>query len=136
MPMKSQAASEFLIIVSVALTILIPLILLVNQSLMGYRDDTKISLAKEAVKKLGQNADWVFSQGPPAKVTIEVYIPDDVASASLNNKMILYKIKTTAGITDIYHYTVSNLMGTLPEKSGYYFVSLTCYSTYVNITVV
>jgi len=134
--MKAQSAIEFLIIVSVALTILIPLILLVNQSLMGYKDDTKISLAKEAVKKLGDNADWVFSQGPPAKVTVEVYIPDDVESISIINNEILYKIRTTAGITDVYYDTVPELRGTLPEKSGYYFVSLTSFSTYVNISVV
>ena len=134
--MKAQSASEFLIIVSVALTILIPLILLVNQSLMGYRDDTKISLAQETVKKMGENADWVFSQGPPAKVTVEIYVPDDVKSVSLNNNEILYKIRTTAGINDIYYDTVPELRGTLPEKSGYYFVSLTSFSNYVNISVV
>ena len=135
--MKAQSSSEFLIIVSVALTILIPLILLVNQSLMGYRDDTKISLAKEAVKKLGDNADWVFSQGPPAKVTVEVYIPDGVESVSINNKYeILYKVRTSAGISDVYYDTVPELRGTLPEKSGYYFVSLTSFSNYVNISVV
>ncbi len=134
--MKAQSATEFLIVVSVALTILIPLILLVNESLMGYRDDSKITLAKEAVNKLGENADWVFSQGPPAKVTIEVYIPDGVESVSLINKMILYELRTTAGTTDIYHYTVAELEGTLPEKSGYYFVSLTAYSNFVNISVV
>jgi len=134
--MKSQAASEFLIIVSIALTILIPLILLVNQSLMGYRDDTKISLAKEMVNKMGQNSDWVFSQGPPAKVTIEIYVPDGIVSSSLSNKMILYNVKNSAGITDIYYNTVSGMKGSLPEKSGYYFVSLTSYSDYVNISVV
>jgi len=134
--MKAQSASEFLIIVSVALTILIPLILLVNQSLMGYKDDTKISLAKEAVKKLGNNADWVFSQGPPAKVTVEVYIPDDVESVSLINNEILYKVRTSAGISDVYYDTVPELGGALPEKSGYYFVSLTSFSNYVNISVV
>jgi hypothetical protein len=134
--MKAQSASEFLIIVSVALTILIPLILLVNQSLMGYSDDTKISLAREAVKKLGDNADWVFSQGPPAKVTVEVYIPDGVESVSINNNEILYKVRTSAGITDVYYDTVPELRGTLPEKSGYYFVSLTSFSNYVNISVV
>jgi hypothetical protein len=134
--MKAQSASEFLIIVSVALTILIPLILLVNQSLMGYSDDTKISLAKEAVKKLGDNADWVFSQGPPAKVTVEVYIPDGVESVSINNNEILYRIRTSAGITDVYYHTVPELRGTLPIKSSYYFVSLTSFSTYVNISVV
>ena len=134
--MKAQAAIEFLIIVSVALTIIIPLILLVNQNLVSYKDDTKISLAKEAIKKLGENADWVFSQGPPAKVTVEVYIPDDVESVSIDNKMITYKIRTSAGINDVYYYTVSELRGSLPEKSGYYFVALTAYYNFVNITVV
>jgi len=134
--MKGQVATEYLIIVSVALIILIPLALYVNQSLMGYRDDTKTSRAWTTVKKLGESSDWVYSQGPPAKLTLEIYIPEDVEEISLSDKTFLFRIRTSAGISDVYYTTVSELDGYIPKDSGYYYVSLTAFSNYVNVSVV
>lgn len=134
--MKAQAAVEFLIIVSVALMILLPVTFYARQLLIGYKDDTKISLAKNTVKKLGESADWVFSQGPSAKRTLEIYIPDDVYNISLEDRTILFEVKTSAGVTDVFYEAVPSLNGSLPITSGYYFVSLTAYTNYVNITVV
>jgi hypothetical protein len=134
--MKGQVAVEYMIIVSVALTILLPLSLYINQSLMGYRDDTKISRAWTTVKKIGESVDWVYSQGPPAKLTIEIYIPDDVEEISFENKTVLFKIRTSSGISDAFYQTVPELKGSLSEKSGYYFVSLTAFPNYVNVSVV
>ncbi len=135
--MKAQIAVEYLIIVGVALMILLPLSLYLHQTLMGYRDDTKISKAWNSVKKLGQNADWVHSQGPPAKIRIEIYIPDDVVDVSIANKMILYRIRTSAGIKDVFYNTVPALNGSLPIYSQYYFISVTALNqTHVDFKVV
>ena len=134
--MKSQVAVEFLIIVSVAFMIILPFTFYANQLLISYKDDTKISLAKNTVNKLGGSVDWVFSQGPAAKQTLEIYIPDDIYNISLENKTILFQIRTSAGVTDVFYETVPLLNGSLPTTSGYYFVSLTAYTDYVNITVV
>ena len=134
--MKGQVATEYLVIVSVALLILTPLSLYVNQSLMGYTDNTRTSKAWTAVNKLGQNADWVYSQGPPAKLTFQIYIPNGIEEASLDDKTFLLKVKTSAGFSDAYYTTVSNIDGHLPSESGYYYVSLTAFSNYVNVSVV
>jgi hypothetical protein len=134
--MKGQVAVEYLIIISVALMILTPLSLYVNQALRGYTDNTRISKAWTAVNKLGESADWVYSQGPPAKLTFKIYIPDGIEEASLNDKTFLFKIKTSSGTSDIFYTTVSDLDGYLPKKSGYYYVSLTAFSNYVNVSVV
>lgn len=135
--MKAQIAVEYLIIVGVALMILLPMSLYLNQSLMGYRDDTKLSKAWNTVKKLGQNADWVHSQGPPAKVTVEIYVPEDVEEVSLDNKMILYRVRTSAGISDVFYDTVPDLNGSLPMGSQYYFISVTAINqTHVDFKVV
>jgi hypothetical protein len=134
--MKSQVAVEFLIIVSVAFMILIPLSVYLNQSLIGYKDTNKISKAWNTVKKLGESADWVYSQGPPAKLSIEIYIPDDLEEVSLENNTILFRVRTSAGISDAFYETVPPLSGTLPSDGGYYFVSLTAFSNHVEIEVV
>lgn len=135
--MRAQAAVDYFTIVSVALLILIPLSLYVNQLLSGYRDDTRISLARDIVKKLGESADWVYSQGPPAKLTLEnIYIPERIEETSLDNNMILFRIKTSAGISDVYYETVPPLDGSIPSKAGYYQISLTAYENNVTINVV
>jgi uncharacterized protein (UPF0333 family) len=134
--MKSQVAVEYLIIVSVAFMILIPTILYLNQTFTGYNDDNKLSKASETVKKIGQTADWVYSQGPPAKQTIEIFIPKDLEEISLNNKTVLFKVRTSAGVSDVFYESVAPLNGTLPSNSGYYFISLTAFQNYVNISVV
>jgi hypothetical protein len=134
--MKSQVAVEFLIIVSVAFMILIPLSVYLNQSLIGYKDTNKISKAWNTVKKLGESADWVYSQGPPAKLSIEIYIPEDLEEVSLENNTILFRVRTSAGISDAFYEAVPSLSGTLPSDSGYYFVSLTAFSNQVEIEVV
>jgi len=134
--MKSQVAVEYLIIVSVAFMILIPTILYLNQTFIGYSDSNKLSKASETVKKIGQTADWVYSQGPPAKQTIEIFIPKDLEEISLNNKTVLFKVRTSAGVSDVFYESVAPLNGTLPLNSGYYFISLTAFQDYVNISVV
>ena len=134
--MKSQVAVEYLIIVSVAFMILIPTVLYLNQSFIGFNDDSKVSKASETVKKIGQTADWVYSQGPPAKQTIEIFIPKDLDEISLINKTVLFKVRTSTGVSDIFYDSVAPLNGTLPSNSGYYFISLTAFQDYVNISVV
>ncbi|MEM7825093.1 MAG: hypothetical protein QXO27_03930 [Candidatus Aenigmatarchaeota archaeon] len=132
--MKAQVAIEYITIISIAFIILLPLILYVNDLLSDYNDDTRISLAKNTVKKLGENIDWVYAQGQPAKVSIQIYIPDGITEISLNNKTILFKIKTSAGISDIFYETVPFLNGSVPTTEGYYWVSLVSYENYVNIS--
>jgi hypothetical protein len=134
--MKSQAAIEYYTIISLALIILLPLSVYVYQLLNEYGDDTNLSLAKDTVNKLGENADWVFSQGPPAKISLEVYIPKGVEHVYLDNKMILFNMRTTAGITDVYYQTICNLTGSIPIKSGHYPISIVANVNDVNISVV
>ena len=115
---------------------ILPVTFYANQLVRGYKDNTKISLAKNTVDKLGENVDWVFSQGPSAKRTLKIYVPDDVHNISFENNMILFEVNTSVGVSDISYETVPSLNGSLPTTRGYYLVSLTAYANYVNITVV
>lgn len=131
---KGQVAVEYMIIISIAFAILLPFIVYANQLLHNYREDTKISLAKNSVKKLGENIDWVYSQGEPAKLSIEVYIPKDVIEISLVNNTISFKIRTSSGTTDIHYKTIAPLNGSLPVNAGNYIISLTAFAGHVNIS--
>ena len=132
--MKAQVAIEYLIIVSVAIIVLLPLVIYANEMIRNYNEETKISLAKNAVKKLGESADWVYSQGQPAKLTTEVYFPEGIDQASLENNTILLRMKILSGISDVYYSTMSPLNGSIPSNAGYYTISIIAYQNYVNIS--
>lgn len=132
--MKAQTAVEYFIIITVAFLILLPLILYMNELIISYNDETRISLAENAVKKIGENADWVYSQGQPARRTFEVYMPGSIDQASLENKTILIRVKTSAGATDSYYNTISPLNGSLPSSEGYSKISLTAFQNFVNVS--
>lgn len=134
--MKSQVAIEYLTIIGIGLMILIPVIGYLNNMYISYRDDNRISLAKTTVSKLGNYADWVFSQGPPAKKTVEIYLPEGIEKISFENNTINFRLKTLSGSTDIFYQTIAPINGNLPNGSGYYFVSLVAYEDYVNITAI
>ncbi len=134
---KAQTAMEYYTIVAIALMILLPLSVYVYQLLYQYGDDTKISLAKDAVDELGQTADWVFSQGPPARYTFQsFYIPEGIENIDLDNNIILFEVKTSAGISDIYYQTIAPLDGYIPSKSGYYPIAVIAKEDNVTFEVV
>ena len=132
--MKAQVAIEYMVIISVAFIILIPLIIYGNDLLRIYNDDARISITRNTVDKLGKGIDWVYSQGKPAKLSSRIFIPEGITNVSIENKTIILKIKTSGGISDIYYTTVASLNGSLPINNGYYTVSLISYGNYVNIS--
>jgi len=134
--MKAQVAVEYLIITGIGLTLVLISVGYLTNTYQNYSDENKISLAKNTVNKIGETADLVFSQGPPAKMKIEIYIPSGVEEISFSNKTVLFRIKTSAGISDIFYETVPQIVGNLPDKKGNYYVSLSAGEDYVNISVV
>ena len=134
---KSQSAMEYYTIVVIALLILLPLSIYVYQLLYQYEDDTRISHAKNAVNELGETADWVFSQGPPARYTFKsFYIPEGLEETRVIDNVILFRVKTSAGISDIYYTTIGHVDGSIPTESSYYPIVVFAHENNVTIEVV
>ncbi|HLC59628.1 MAG TPA: hypothetical protein VJH34_03830 [archaeon] len=133
--MKAQSAIEYFIIISIGLMIIIPYLVYSNSLLLGYKDDSNVNAAKNAVNKLGQNADWVFSQGEPAKITTEVFIPDGLTAIQFINNTIIFKVRTSAGISDIFYTSTANITGLLSIASGYYSITLSAEDGNVRMSV-
>jgi len=134
--MKAQVAIEYMIIAGIGLMLVLMSTNYLLKTFQSYSDENKISLAKNTVYKIGENSDLVFSQGPPAKVKIEINIPDRIQEISFPNNTVLFRLKTSSGINDISYKTVAPIVGTLPVKSGRYYISLVAEQSYVNISVV
>jgi len=113
--MKLQIATEYLIIVSFTLMVLIPYILYIYSASQQYQEQSFLTIASESVKKIGEACDWIYLQGEPAKLTIKITIPRNVVNISFLNKTILWRVKTSADISDIYYNCLANVSGYLPK---------------------
>ena len=134
--MKLQIATEYLIIVSFSLMVLIPYILYLYSASQQYQEQTSLTIVSENVKKIGEACDWVYLQGEPAKLTLKIVIPKNVVNISFLNKTIVWKVRTSAGLSDIYYNCLSNVTGNLPAKEGEYFVSVEAFNGGVRINVI
>ena len=133
--MKAQVAMEYMIIVSFALMILIPYFIYLQELSQNVDEGNTLTAASDSVNRIGQTADWVYSQGEPAKQEIFVYIPKNVVNMSFINKTINWRVKTTSGLSDVYYNSVANLVGSFPSSPGYYNLLIQASSGKVNISV-
>jgi hypothetical protein len=133
--MKLQIATEYLIIVSFALMVLIPYILYLYSASLQYQEQNSLTIASESVKKIGEACDWVYLQGEPAKLTLKILIPKNVENITFLNKTIVWKVKTSAGLSDVYYNCLANVTGYLPNREGEYLVSVEALKGGVKISV-
>ena len=133
--MKSQVALEYLIIISFALLVLIPYTIYLNDVSRNFREDSSLTIASDSIKKIGQDADWIYSQGPPAKIKMLIQIPDNVQNITFSGKTMKWMIKTSSGTSEIYYDSVANFTGSIPKNPGYYYVSIQAITNGVNISV-
>ncbi|MCD6403329.1 MAG: hypothetical protein J7K98_03290 [Candidatus Aenigmarchaeota archaeon] len=135
--MKSQVSVEYVLILGVAFLILIPFILQGNISLEYLKDSMRVSFTKNSVESLGQAADMVFSQGPPAKIVQRVYIPKGIEEILIHDHEINFRVILSNGeTTDVYYITKGNVIGSLPTSPGYYKASIYFNGSLVVIGVV
>src|SRR4030042_2166782 len=133
--MKAQIATEYMVIVAFALMILVPYTLYLTNVSHNFSQDNSLAVASNTVKKIGQNADWVYSQGVPSRLEISVMVPDNVESMAISGKSILCKIRTSAGISDIYYDSIANLTGNITTSPGQYNVIIQAVENGVQISV-
>jgi hypothetical protein len=134
--MKGQVAIEYMIITAIGLMIVLVGSGYLLRTFGEYSDENNISLAKNTVNKIGETSDLIFSRGSPSKIKIEITIPENVEEISFSNKTVLFRLKTSSGINSIYYSTIAQISGSLPTKSGRYYVSLTAEEDGISISVI
>lgn len=133
--MRAQVALEYLIIISFALMILVPYVLYLQNVSKDLSEDNNLSIASNMVQKIGQAADWVHSQGNPARISILIQVPRNVEEISFQGKKMVWKVRTSAGVSELEYISSANLTGSLPIAPGYYDVLIQATEEGVNISV-
>ncbi len=69
-------------------------------------------------------ADLVYSQGPPAKVRITVFVPGGVQEVNITNRTVSFKVRYTTGLTGVFAVSRARLNGTIPTDRGTYWLGI------------
>lgn len=117
---KAQVALEYLVIISFGLMVLIPLAVYLRSSALNYNQDVNLVLASQSLEKLGQAIDWVNLQGKPAKLKVKILIPNQVENISFKGRVMVWRVRSQAGVSDLYYVATANLTGSLPTLPGIY----------------
>lgn len=130
---KLQAAFEYLVIVSIVLVFMIPIWAYVTSTQRDTSIELALTYAKNTANQIADASNLVYSQGPPAKVKINVYIPYGVDNITILNNTIRFRLNVDSGITDIFAFSTAQLNGTLPKKQGYYWIEVEATDDIVQI---
>lgn len=110
---RGQVTTEYVIIVGFMLVILLVLWAQTTFTISSTTADLRVAYAKHAVTKIAEAADAVYVQGPPAKFSIYVTIPDSVAYSNVTGHEVSISVFTYGGVTDVYAETLGNVTGCL-----------------------
>lgn len=117
---KAQAAMEYMLIMAIAMLILVPLFSVVSSYTSQSKMDLRINALEDSIKNLADTADMVYSQGYPARMTTEFFVPKGIVYTNITEHRISARIQTSAGPADISTSTTANLTGSLPQSPGNY----------------
>lgn len=123
MRLKAQAATEYMLVVMIALAILTPIIISGGQQLAELRAATSLMQGGTALDAVREAADLVYAQGAPAKLTVGVEFPPFIRSSLVSGRELVLTLDVGAGPTDIVRVAEYNLTGELPASEGYYQVT-------------
>jgi len=134
--MKGQTGLEFMLIMAISLAILIPLYAYMTSYSNQTRQDLKFKALEDNLESLAEAADIVYSQGYPAKMTINFYVPESAKNFSIiNDRVIVMHLGYTNIGTDIAAKSEAIVNGTIPINPGNYRVSVTAQKDgWVNIS--
>ena len=134
MSLKTQVSVEYLLIMGFATLMTIPLLLIYYIYTSDSSDSVATSQALQIARKIVDSSESVYYLGKPSQTTLKVNFPDKIHSTNLSSREVVFKIKTTNGITDIVQISSVNMSGSLPKTQGIHVITVTAQDNYVQIT--
>ncbi len=129
-----QAAMEYLVVVSMALFLLTPVLLMGQNAIDGLRKDSNTLIARQTLNKFTEASELVYAQGPPAAVTIKAQLPANINETLFVENMIVMRLKLYGRTGDIISSLDFNVTGNIPNEPGTYQINIRAIDNGVNIT--
>ena len=107
---KSQSSLEYLLVVALTFAIIIPTTYL----FYNYSKESSQQITDAQITKLGKSivdsAETMFYSGQGSKTTLELNVPDNIASAVIiDGREIVFNVTTTFGVSEIVFFSSVNI---------------------------
>ncbi|HJW97219.1 MAG TPA: hypothetical protein VJ485_03575 [archaeon] len=132
--MKAQVSFEYMMVFGLAIAFAIPVWIYIATLQGSAGEELSLSYAKNAASQVTSAADLVYTQGPPAKVTLDIYIPSRIANVTISGKTVVLNVSSSAGFSDVFSSSVANLTGNLSASEGMHKVTVESKGDYVEIS--
>ncbi|MAG91133.1 hypothetical protein CMO83_00485 [Candidatus Woesearchaeota archaeon] len=134
MPLKSQVSVEYMLIMGFAALMTLPLLIIYYTYSSDTSDSVAASQALQIARKIADSSESVYYLGKPSQTTLKLNFPDKIDSTNVSNREVVFKIKTTQGITEVVEVSSVNMSGTLPTSQGIHIITLKAQDGFVQIT--
>lgn len=132
--MRGQAALEYLVMLGLLLVVLMPVWVYVNSASTQEKLELRVSSAKYAAQRIAEAADAVYVQGPPAKLSIYVNIPDGTKDVFFSEREITFRVSSAGGDSDAFAQTLGKIQGNVSTRAGQQKIVVQATDYYVNVT--
>ena len=131
---KSQVSTEYLVIMGFAVLATIPMLAIYYSSQSEASESASTSQALQIARAIVDNSESVYYIGEPSKVTLKLNFPNNIQSATLDNREVLFKVRTRAGLNDIFQVSNVNITGSLPTSAGIHIITIASASDHVVVS--
>ena len=135
---SSQVSVEYMLIMGFVVIMTVPLLVLYYTYTQGASDEIITSQVNQISRKIVDAAESVYFLGIPSQTTIKVYMPKQIAGASIDKRELVLNVSTKGGISEIVMVSSVNLTSDLnpplPIKQGLYSINLNATAEGVRIS--
>lgn len=134
MKTRAQVAMEYITLVAFITVIIVPLIILYHTQYEGTSEQIRGNQADQIARKVIDAVESVYYLGEPSKTTVKVYIPQQVENIIINNREIVFQIKTRYGIDEVVRVSPVEMNGSIDPSRGIKHITVESKGDYVQIT--
>ena len=130
---KTQTSFEFIVIISIFLLIFLVLGG-INLDILSRQDNQARTVkAKDTINELYKATELVYREGKLSRTKVFVNIPSSVESTATGNKLVM-NLSVDGETISVFRTLPFEVQGDIPTASGYYWINITSYGSYVEIS--
>ena len=130
MKKRGQYSIELVITFGFAFLMIIPLAILLYTHMNNTVGDVNDNQAGLIARKITDSANSVYYLGHPSKVTLKVFMPEDISAINITGRTIIF---TSESGSTIVRTAKINMTGNLSASSGLHYIEITAQQYYVEI---
>jgi len=131
---KGQIALEYLVIIAFALLLAAPIIFSTQNSSVDLTLVSRSAIAKNALSAIREAVELVYSQGEPARTSIQVTFPAGINATTINGREISINLNSHKGLIPVYEIVDFNVTGSIPITPGTHKIIVRAVENYVKIS--